>query len=193
MPRQLAAGMEIEELIEKTNPGLFDEGETERIAERLAVNQSPEARKLLALQAFVRAQEDLATDTFRLADLRIWSGLFIGLAVFFRVLRRLARGGGGGLFLILLGGVLFYRFYVVPRLVRVNQRPAWIRLLTGTTISFVELANFLTANKSRFPRTNRLLRAREFRALGDAGYLFRDTNALQAGHDFLPASGSVTR
>jgi|GEM_PF-4949396 len=192
MPRASATGLDIEQLIERTNPALFDEGQAERIANRLAANQTAEARKQLALQAFARAQEDLATDTLRLADLRIWGGLFIGFAIFFRVLRRIPRGGGLLLFLVIFG-VLIYRFLIVPRLVRINQRPAWIRLLTGTTISFGELFGFLKANRDRFPRTNWLLKAKEYRSLGDDGYLFRDANALKTGHDFLPASGSATK
>lgn len=192
MPRQSAAGLDIEQLIEKTNPELFEEGQTERIANRLAANQTLEARKQLALQAFARAQEDLATDTLRLADLRIWGGLFIAVAIFFRVLRRIPKGGGVLLSLVILS-VLIYRFLIVPRLIRINQRAAWIRLLSGTTISFGELANFLNASRDRFPRTNWLLKAKEYRSLGDDGYLFRDPNALKAGHDFLPASGSLTK
>lgn len=187
MPRQSAQEIDIEELIEQTNPALFGEAETERIAARLAVRLSQEDRRLLALQAFARAQEDLATDTFRLADLRIWGGLFIVLAVFFRILRRIARGGGA-LLLLLITAVLIYRFVFVPRLVRVNQRPAWIRLLTGASINFGDLATFLEENRTRFPRTANLLKAREYRSLGDDGLLQRDPAALQPGRDFLPAA-----
>ena len=135
MPQRAAASAEIEQLIDQTNPGLYDESETERIAQQLSVMQSPAERKQLALQAFARSQEDLANDTFRLADVRIWGG--IGLILYFglKALRRVPRLAIV-LFSLLVPALILYRFYFVPRLVRTNQRPAWIRLLTGTAISF---------------------------------------------------------
>lgn len=192
MPKQAAAKAEIEELIDHTNPNLYEENETERIARQLTVMQSPAERKQLALQAFARGQEDLATDTVRVADIRIWGAA--GLALWFglKSLRRVPRLTVGLLTLLVLA-VFLYRFYFVPKMVRVNQRPAWIRLLTGTAISFGELEDFLRANRQKFPRTSRLLRAREYRSLGDDGLLHRDSFALQPGRDFLPAGGTLLR
>jgi len=192
MPQRAAASAEIEQLIDQTNPGLYDESETERIAQQLSVMQSPAERKQLALQAFARSQEDLANDTFRLADVRIWGG--IGLILYFglKALRRVPRLAIV-LFSLLVPALILYRFYFVPRLVRTNQRPAWIRLLTGTAISFGELADFLRSHRQKYPRTARLLRSREYRTLGDDGLLHRDPLALQPGRDFLPAGGTLLR
>lgn len=192
MPSRSAAAAEIEELIDQTNPGLYEESETERMAQQLSVLQSPAERKQLALQAFARGQEDLATDTFRVADIRIWGGA--GLALWFglKSLRRVPRLTVGLLTLLVLA-VFLYRFYFVPRMVRTNQRPAWIRLLTGTAISFGELEEFLRSNRQKFPRTARLLSARDYRALGDDGLLHRDARALRPGRDFLPAAGTLLR
>ncbi len=192
MPQRTAAATEIDELIDQTNPTLYEEQETERISQQLSVMQSPAERKQLALQAFARSQEDLATDTFRLADIRIWAGA--GLALYFglKTLRRLPRLAVT-FFALLVPGLVLYRFYFVPRLVRVNQRPAWIRLLTGTAISFGELEEFLSSHRQKFPRTARLLRSREYRTLGDDGLLHRDPLALKPGRDFLPTSGALLR
>ncbi len=187
MPRAAAQGLDIEDLIEQTNPLLFEAEETERIAYQIAQINSLEERRQLALQAFARGQEDLAMDTFRLADLRIWGGLFLALAIGVKLLRRFIRPGAL-VFSLVVPALLVYRFAIVPRLVRANLRPAWIRLLTGTPVSFGELADFLQANRQRFPRTAKLLRAREYRLLGDDGLLHRDPLALQPGRDFLPAS-----
>lgn len=192
MPPRSAAQIEIEELIEQTNRGLYEEEQTKRIAGQLALIQSSAERKQMALQAFARGQEDLATDTFRLADIRIWGA--IGLAIFFglRSLRRIPRLAIA-LLCLLVPAMILYRFYFVPRLVRSNQRGAWIRLLTGTGIGFGDLEEFLRTNRQRFPRTARLLKAREYRALGDDGLLHRDPEALQPGRDFLPTGGTLLR
>ena len=183
--RTVAKELNIDDLISRTNPELSEDASIERIQTQLEQFKFEETRKVSAMTAFAYSQHDLASDMFRLADIRIWGTLFVFMPPSFKFLPKL---GPRLLICISIGAVLMalYRYLIVPRRVRAILEPAWIRLLTGSEIKFSELTSFVESQKGNFRKTFWLLRSPTISGLQDRLHLDKSPAALRPGIDFLP-------
>lgn len=184
-PRQAAAEMQIDELLERTHPELGDAEGITRIQTQMETIGNSRSRKIQAMSAFAFSQQDLANDLLRLASIRAGGLLLVILPVGVKLFRNspaIAVGSMLGMGLALT----VYRLWIVPRLVRAELKPAWVRLLSAAGVRFDELSDYLRNQRGRFPLVAWLMKSPGIRILEDPRQLQQEPGTLRAGIDFLP-------